>query len=1475
MLADYLQSGKLLYLFMEKEKKSNQRSNLKEETLENSGSKDHFTNPFSREVWETTYKGPGEVSVEDTWARVAQAVASPESGEESQNLWKDRFYNLLYGFKFIPGGRILANAGIAGTKTSLVNCFVSAFPKDIDIDSLDGIMWILTNQAKTLKAEGGWGMNCSWLRPRGAYIKGINSRSPGAVKYLELFDKSSEIITEGPGVYDIVDNTPRPNEKKKIRKGAMMLCMSCWHGDLLEFIQAKQKPNHLTKMNISVCLTDKFMDKLVKIRKLETKEQTPEVQAEIKELDKWDLVFPDTEHPKYSEWDGNLDLWESKGYPIKVYRHASVREIWDMLMRSTYNRNDPGVIFIDRVNRTHCAGYIEDTYISSSNPCLAEGSLVDTPDGERLIETIKEGDAITTMHSNGYEPVTSIEVHHDYPVNKVVFADGTVHRATDGHIYWTWNPGKQEIDRETRLKDLMPGASVVRRQGDGTLAYVPIVSIEPDGKATVYDLYCKESDSWCVNGFVQRGCGEQFLISSRTHGGGSCNLGSLNLTQYVKVNKDGKAVFDFKAFAEDIPAAVRFLDNVIQIANMPLEQYTDNALKFRRIGMGVMGVGSMLAMLGIPFNDPKAYELLTRILTVYNVEGVKASLRLGREKGAYYACNAEKHYEILHKALKLDDSAWKEIDKVYDETGGTFRNSALFSIQPTGNTGVLANMTSGGLEPIFNLEYVRTAGVATVPDYIKGKCPRYWEQDFAPNEYFKQVSVPEWGIEYLEYKCPEDGETYKIFKDRGLCKDVYCCDYSVQWLKANGKQFKPESILTAMQLTPKDHLDSLQTFAEHLDSSASKCVAKGTLITTDKGVYPIESFSKNNSVDTFAEPDSEFYVNDENGDKQKITKHYYGGKKPCKKLTFSNGFSITCTEEHAFKTSKGFIKTKYLEPGNRVWFRNTKMDSDRIVNLPDFEIIKPRSNKYYFNLTFNNTFAEFLGMWLADGFTSAHSIGIVEKDSKVGEKIDELFLKIFGVLPSKSTDKRSGVVTHMLHSRELVAYFRKHFGHNCANKFIPEYLLQASNSVLLSLLNGLTLDGYASRNRFCIYEGYSKDITIKCAYICNRLGIRYHLGKKFVRNGKLSKYSFSLWCEKNNLITPIETHKALALQEMKPRRKYGYIDSTTYYESLNSIGKGTRESYQRRNLRNSWRRLNSGFIRTSFLDSLNISYDPSLEFVDIINIEDVGLQEVYDIEVEHTHSYTINGIICHNTINLPTEITYEDFKDIYLNAYKGGYIKGVTTYRDGTMAGVLNNVKKDEESKADATRIPKTQAPKRPKTLECRLHLLKIKDVPYYAIVSLFGGDPYEVFIGVNEENVYDSDGEYAGKRVIFPPKLNGVTGSFTKKAQGKYEFKSGDFTHMIVRKNEPDDMANTIAAFSRILSCGLRHGTDLAFMVEQLEKTEGSFTTPARVLARALKKYIPDGKKVSGEKCPNCGNELVRKEGCKSCANCGWSACG
>lgn len=1067
MLADYLQSGKLLYLFMEKEKKSNQRSNLKEETLENSGSKDHFTNPFSREVWETTYKGPGEVSVEDTWARVAQAVASPESGEESQNLWKDRFYNLLYGFKFIPGGRILANAGIAGTKTSLVNCFVSAFPKDIDIDSLDGIMWILTNQAKTLKAEGGWGMNCSWLRPRGAYIKGINSRSPGAVKYLELFDKSSEIITEGPGVYDIVDNTPRPNEKKKIRKGAMMLCMSCWHGDLLEFIQAKQKPNHLTKMNISVCLTDKFMDKLVKIRKLEAKEQTPEVQAEIKELDKWDLVFPDTEHPKYSEWDGNLDLWESKGYPIKVYRHASVREIWDMLMRSTYNRNDPGVIFIDRVNRTHCAGYIEDTYISSSNPCLAEGSLVDTPDGERLIETIKEGDVITTMHSNGYEPVTSIEVHHDYPVNKVVFADGTVHRATDGHIYWTWNPEKQEIDRETRLKDLMPGASVAKRQGDGTLAYVPIVSIEPDGKATVYDLYCKESDSWCVNGFVQRGCGEQFLISSRTHGGGSCNLGSLNLTQYVKVNKDGKAVFDFKAFAEDIPAAVRFLDNVIQIANMPLEQYTDNALKFRRIGMGVMGVGSMLAMLGIPFNDSKAYELLTRILTVYNVEGVKASLRLGREKGAYYACNAEKHYEILHKALKLDDSAWKEIDKVYDETGGTFRNSALFSIQPTGNTGVLANMASGGLEPIFNLEYVRTAGVATVPDYIKGKCPRYWEQDFAPNEYFKQVSIPEWGIEYLEYKCPEDGETYKIFKDRGLCKDVYCCDYSVQWLKANGRPFKPESILTAMQLTPKDHLDSLQVFAEHLDSSASK------------------------------------------------------------------------------------------------------------------------------------------------------------------------------------------------------------------------------------------------------------------------------------------------------------------------------------------------------------------------------------------------------------------------SINTPNSITYEDFKDIYLNAYKGGYIKGVTTYRDGTMAGVLNNVKKDEESKADATCIPKTQAPKRPKTLECRLHLLKIKDVPYYAIVSLFGGDPYEVFIGVNEENIYDSDGEYAGKRVIFPPKLNGATGSFTKKAQGKYEFKSGDFTHMIVRKNEPDDMANTIAAFSRILSCGLRHGTDLAFMVEQLEKTEGSFTTPARVLARALKKYIPDGKKVSGEKCPNCGNELVRKEGCKSCANCGWSACG
>ena len=156
------------------------------------------------------------------------------------------------------GGRILSNVGTEYTGTSLLNCFVlgrSLNRSGNNSDSIEGIYNDLKEQALTLKSEGGWGTNFSHLRPRGTIINGIGAETPGAVAFMELFDKSSSLITQGSGLKKKYSKT-----KGKIRKGAMMSILEIWHPDVMEFIHAKQTQNRLTKFNISVGITDEFME---------------------------------------------------------------------------------------------------------------------------------------------------------------------------------------------------------------------------------------------------------------------------------------------------------------------------------------------------------------------------------------------------------------------------------------------------------------------------------------------------------------------------------------------------------------------------------------------------------------------------------------------------------------------------------------------------------------------------------------------------------------------------------------------------------------------------------------------------------------------------------------------------------------------------------------------------------------------------------------------------------------------------------------------------------------------------------------------------------------------------------------------------------------------------------------------------------------------------------------------------------------
>ena len=315
----------------------------KRQTLRKRNTK--FTDAFSEEVFNLTYKYDGDKDINDRHLSVATDIASVEK-EEHQEFWANQFLDILADFKFVPGGRITSNAGTGLKGTTYINCFVSGFRGE-NQDSMDSIMEELKRQALILKSEGGYGFCANVMRPRGSYVDGIGGDSPGAVKLLEMWDTQSSVITSGSG---IKKNNQRG--KKKIRKGAQMVTMSVWHPDIEEFITAKQTPGRLTKFNMSVLVPDEFMEA-------------------VKNNESWNLEFPDHENCKdeYNKfWDGNLKNWKSKNLPTKIYKSFDqASQLWDLIMTSTYNRNEPGVLFIDTINNLNNLSYIE--HINATNPC--------------------------------------------------------------------------------------------------------------------------------------------------------------------------------------------------------------------------------------------------------------------------------------------------------------------------------------------------------------------------------------------------------------------------------------------------------------------------------------------------------------------------------------------------------------------------------------------------------------------------------------------------------------------------------------------------------------------------------------------------------------------------------------------------------------------------------------------------------------------------------------------------------------------------------------------------------------------------------------------------------------------------------------------------------------------------------------------------------------------------------------------------
>ncbi|MCI0633876.1 MAG: hypothetical protein L0206_08180 [Actinobacteria bacterium] len=1199
------------------------------------------------------------------------------------------------------------------------NCFILAVE-----DHMSSILNWYVEEGTIFKGGSGSGINLSNLRSSKERVAGGGTAS-GPVSFMRGADASAGTIKSGG----------------KTRRAAKMVILNADHPDIRDFIWCKANEEHkaraLQEAGFDMDLDGKDSYSI----------QYQNANNSVRVTDEFMKAYQ-------QDQDWRLKAVLSDDTIETVRARALMREIAE----AAWECADPGMQYDTTINEWHTCP--ASGRINASNPCCFVGdTLVDTDEGlvafEMLEKRAAAGDTLPLARC--YDPAAGSPVLRRIQKAWVAgYADRFVELTTALGLSFRCTPEHRFLtDRGyVEARALEPHDRLVATDGprmffDEVASRTEVIAAEP---TPVYDLEVEELHNFAVtsdgaslsHGVVVHNSEYMHLDNS------ACNLASLNLMKFV----DDEGTFDVKAFRKAVDIVFTAQEIVVGPADYPTEKIGENARAFRQLGLGYANLGALLMARGLPYDSDGGRAWAGSITALMTGQSYRTSARIAEAMGPFegYEPNADAMLRVMRKHREAADeidgdlvpegllSAAKQSwdDAIAFGIKHGYRNAQATVTAPTGTIGLMMDCDTTGIEPELALVKTKKLVGGGTMQFVNQTVPR--------------------ALQRLGYDEPQVQDIVAYIAEHN----------SVDGAPHLREEHSPvfDTAMGAQPIHYMGHVRMMAAAQPFLSGAISKCVTGETLLTTEDGLVRIGDLYDGEQPDTFRDHVATLASLD--GIK-KTDAFYYGGMRPVREIHLRSGHRVVGTANHqVLVAGKGDLHWRRLDelrPGDYVAVRygadmwsvlparfdgfipTPKYGSQKAVTVPD---------------EMTEELALLLGALVSEGHItrSNWTVTITNADDAVLQRVAAAWVSEFGVQPRivRQPGKCPGV---MVSSKTVVEFLEwLGCGARASAKRIPDAVLRSPRSMVLAFLQGLALDGYvvwmgrSPKWGICVDSpGLLDDLQS----VLTNLGVVHSRILKYNRqNGK--SYGEVYACGEQaqrmiRLVGFVEGHKrerALAMLELEAGQSTAdvvpMIQPPALYEFI-PRGKSGRAGYGYRKdfahlldprTRHVSRRTLERVAEIPGVElpaGLQRVLLDDLHFSPVEHVQEAGEREVFDVSVPETQAFVGNGVVNHNTVNMPEHVTVEEVEQLFVESWKLG-LKAVAIYRDNCK--VAQPMSADKKATATATEPAELATPVRKRLPQSRPSIttkFEVGDAEGYITASSYPDDGLgEIFLKTSKQ---------------------------------------------------------------------------------------------------------------------------------------------